>query len=24
VLERDPAWQILLRELGDFLGWRQP
>ena len=24
VLERDPAWQILLRALGDFLGWRRP
>jgi pimeloyl-ACP methyl ester carboxylesterase/DNA-binding winged helix-turn-helix (wHTH) protein len=22
LLEHEPAWQILLRELGDFLGWR--
>jgi pimeloyl-ACP methyl ester carboxylesterase len=23
VLEQEPAWQILLRELSEFLGWRQ-
>ena len=24
VVEHEPAWQILLRELGEFLGWRRP
>jgi len=24
VFEHEPAWQILLRELGEFLGWRRP
>ena len=24
VLAHEPAWPILLRELGDFLGWRRP
>jgi pimeloyl-ACP methyl ester carboxylesterase len=24
VFEHEPAWQILLRELGAFLGWRRP
>ena len=24
LLEHEPAWQILLRELGGFLGWKRP
>jgi pimeloyl-ACP methyl ester carboxylesterase/DNA-binding winged helix-turn-helix (wHTH) protein len=24
VLEHEPAWQIVLRELNDFLGWQRP
>ena len=24
VLEHEPAWQVLLQELGDFLGWKRP
>jgi pimeloyl-ACP methyl ester carboxylesterase/DNA-binding winged helix-turn-helix (wHTH) protein len=24
VLEHEPAWQIFLRELGEFLGWEEP
>jgi hypothetical protein len=23
VLEREPAWTIFLRELGEFLGWKR-